>query len=217
MEYTGSLPPERLLITSGNRPPEQMSAVDYARQVIGFGDSRGYDFRNIQYSDKIYGRMPEVAWTTIISKDGELKKITNIIEKRVDRVTTDQAFQKVIEIFEAGRPVAFTFIWANENGEPVLGLNKQTFAYEAIRPAVQTQYTSSHLVLISGLIKKDGHVVGFEVLDPLPSAQRFNNGFRVLTKEFFNTHGKTVHEIAPKDAPVEYDCSRFLSAQTLDF
>jgi hypothetical protein len=83
---------------------------------------------------------------------------------------------------------------------------------------VEEQYTSSHLVLISGLIKKDGQVVGFEVLDPLPSAQKLNNGFRILTKEFFYTHGKTVHEIAPPDSfRNEFDCSRFLSAQSMDF
>lgn len=217
MEYTGSLPPTKFRIITGNRTSAEISAVDFARQVIGDGDSRGYDFRNIQYSEKLYGRMPDVAWTTIISRDGELKKITDIIEKRVDRVTAEEAFQKVIQIFQAGRPVAFTFIWANENGEPVLGLNKNTYAYEARLPAVTEQYTSSHLVLISGLIKKDGQVVGFEVLDPLPSAQRLNNGFRILTREFFNTHGKTVHEIAPRYQESNYDCSRFLSAQFMGY
>jgi hypothetical protein len=178
-----------------------ISAQDYARLVIGDGASVGFDFRDVKYDETKYGRMPDVAWRTIISQKNELVDITSVIAKNVERVSPEHALQEIERILSDGRPVAFTFIWSDHEGQTVVGLNSNR-EYVARRPPTQETYTGSHLVLVTGLIRDaQGQVTGFEVLDPL--AQTLEDGFRIVTKDFFNQHGKTVHEI-------EKSCAQFL-------
>jgi hypothetical protein len=185
----------------GDLPPEEFewqgrrwTAVEYAQSVIGTGASMGYDFRDVKYDESIYGRMPEIAWTTIISRSGDLIKITDIIKKQVVRLTPDMALAKAAEIFASGRPVAFTFIWADHDGRTVVSLN-QNKEYISVRPPTRATYTSSHLVLVTNILREGNRVVGLQVLDPL--ARDLQSGTRIVTAEFFNDHGKTIHEIRP--------------------
>jgi hypothetical protein len=171
--YTGTLPP------MGHK---------YTRELIGGGASLGYDFRDVKYDDSKYGRMGDVAWTTIISRRNELVKITDIIEKKVIRESAEEAWNHAIEIFRAKRPVAFTFIWFDQDGQTVLGLNGQN-EYVSRRPPAVGGYMGSHLVLVTGLVSEGGQVTALEVHDSTASVPRF------VTKEFFFAHGKTVHAI----------------------
>jgi uncharacterized protein (DUF58 family) len=129
-------------------------------------------------------------------------KITDIIKKQVLHVSSEEALNKLVEIFRDVRPVALTFIWADQDGEKVLALNDKK-EYVAIRPAAKDKYTSSHLVIVTGLIWKNNKISALEVLDPL--AKDPASAYRIITREFFETHGKTVHEIAP-------NCSSLLSS-----
>jgi hypothetical protein len=187
VRYTGSLPPKQFM-----RNGQMITAVDYAKQVIGDGHSIGIDFRNITYNDRLFGRLPEVAWTTIISRDNHLKKITDVIGKTTLRVSGEEAFDRAVEIFESKRPVAFTFIYYDEKGEATFKVNNRA-QFVSARSPVEREYLSSHLVLISGVIyDSTGAATGFEVLDPLVLS---GSGIRVVPKKFFLEHGKTVHEI----------------------
>lgn len=193
LNYTQDLPPAKFVLAG-----REWTAQDYARHTIGTGASIGIDFRDVKYDDKIYGSMPDIAWTTIISKDNDLVKITDVISKKVLHVTAEQAWASVIRIFESRQPVAFTFIWSDQEGRSVLKLNDKR-EYVSVQPPANKFYTGSHLVLISGLIKNDqGQVMALEALDPL--AQSADTGFRVITRDFFDKQGKTVHEIQ-RDCP----------------
>lgn len=171
--YTGTLPP------LGHK---------YTRELIGDGASLGYDFRDVKYDDSKYGRMGETAWTTIISRRNELVKITDIIGKKVIRESGEQAWNHAIEIFRAKRPVAFTFIWFDHEGQTVVGVNAQN-EYVSRRPSAVGAYMGSHLVLVTGLVSEGGEVTALEVHDSTASVPRF------VTKEFFLAHGKTVHAV----------------------
>src|SRR6185312_1463888 len=72
--YTGSLPPSGSVV------------IKPARELIGDGASLGFDFRDVKYDPSRYGLMGEVAWTTIISRRGELVPIRSIIDKQVYHV-----------------------------------------------------------------------------------------------------------------------------------
>lgn len=193
--YTLDFPPERFWWKD-----RYWTSVEWARKVIGSGGSIGYDFRDVTYDDTRYGRMGAVPWTTIIGRNQDLVRIVDVIPKRVYRVSAAVAFDRLVRIFREGRPVAFTFIWSDQHGRPVASLNEKREYYSVHRSA-QRRYMSSHLVLVTGLISEGDRVVAFEVLDPL--AHSLERGYRVVTRPFFEEHGKTVHEI-------ETDCSRLL-------
>lgn len=183
LRYTGTLPPKKFLWND-----RLFTSTKFARATIGRGTSVGHDFRNVEYSEARNGKMPEIAWTTIISRTGELKRITSIIGKQTLRTNALEAFEKAAEIFSSGRPVAFTFISHNQSGKKVYGVNTKT-EYESLLPPTKKTYTESHLVLITGIIREAGRIVGFSVLDPLSGVERF------VTWHFFTSHGKTIHEI----------------------
>lgn len=186
LNYIGTFPPEEF-VWKGNT----VSAIQLARELIRPGASMGYDFRNIQFSDSIYGRMAEIPWTTVADKKGNLKKVTDFIPKIVVRMDPAAAFKKAVEIFEQKRPVAFTFIYMDKSGRKVLSMNAQR-EYIAILPAVTDEYTGSHLVLVTGVLRDENrNPVGFTVLDSLTDREN------IVTYDFFATHGKTVHEVSP--------------------
>lgn len=186
LQYTGTFPPREFAWKG-----ERITATQFARRLIGEGASMGYDFRNIQFSDRIYGRMAEIPWTTVVNADGVLQKVTDIIPKIVVRMGPEEAFKKAVEIFEQKRPVAFTFIYMNKDGRQVLRTNAQG-EYVSILPPVTDEYTGSHLVLVTGVLRDENRKpVGLTVLDSI------TDGERIVTYEFFAAHGKTVHEISP--------------------
>lgn len=193
--YTLDLPPKEFWWKD-----RYWTAVDWARSIIGSGRSVGYDFRNVKYDDSRYGRMGDVPWTTIIGRDQDLVRIVDVIPKNVFRVSGAEAFDQLVRIFREGRPVAFTFIWSDQHGRPVSSLNEKR-EYYSVHPSAQGSYMSSHLVLVTGLITEGDRVVAFEVLDPL--ARSLERGYRIVTRQFFEEHGKTVHEI-------EAGCSHYL-------
>ena len=95
--------------------------------------------------------------------------------------------------------MAFTLIWFDNQGRAVLSLNERK-EYVARLPSTTGTYMGSHLVLVTGLINTDGEVTALEVLDP--AAATAAGGFRIVTKEFFLAHGKTVHAIEKNCASI---------------
>jgi hypothetical protein len=189
--YLGSFPP-----TSFQHRGQRISTVDFAKTLIGKGDSLGYDFRNVQYDDSVFGRMAEIPWTTIADKSGQLIPITSLIAKTTIRTDAETAFAKAVQAFDEGRPVGFTFIYSIPESGRTFQLNERREFVSAVAPA-QSTYTSSHLVLVSGVVRENGTPIALTVLDPLV------NGERTVTYEFFTQHGKTIHLIGE-------DCTELL-------
>ena len=163
LSYLGSLPPKEFYWRGKRRTPTELSS-----EIIGNFPSFGYDFRDVEFDDSIFKKMGEIAWTTVIGRNSELVKITDIIKKHVVRLNADQAWDKLIEKFEAKIPMAFTFIYWDQDGR-----DGRTFEvndrreFISARPPAQTTYTASHLVLVTGLVYENDEVVAIEVLGPI--------------------------------------------------
>lgn len=184
LSHLGQWPPKRFQWRGQGR-----TSYELAAELIGSYPSIGYDYRDVQFDETLYKKMGETAWTTIIDRKGELIKITDIIEKKVIRMTADQAWEKLIEKFQAKIPLAFTFIYFDHESEVPFKREGNTLI--STKPPTKDIYRSSHLTLVSGLIYEGSEVVSIEMVDPM------NGNIYEIPRAFFNDHGKTLHEVMP--------------------